>query len=123
MLLTYRYRMEPNKNELLPGTLNLMILKTLDTLGALHGYGIARRVEQISGNLLQLNQGTIYPALLHLEQMGWIKSKWGVSENNRRAKYYSITRTGRRQLAAEVETWRRASAIMIRFLEPTEGDL
>jgi len=113
--------MEPNKNEVLPGTLNLMILKTLDTLGTLHGYGIARRIEQTSGNLLQMNQGTIYPALLHLEQMGWISSKWGMSENNRRAKYYSITRTGKKQLVAEEDNWRRASEIMVRFLETSEG--
>ncbi|MCI0389925.1 MAG: PadR family transcriptional regulator [Acidobacteria bacterium] len=112
--------MEQQKNEVLPGTLNLMVLKTLSTLGSLHGYGIARRIEQINGNLLQLNQGTIYPALLHLEQMGWISSKWGVSENNRRAKYYSITRAGKKQLAAEEENWRRASEIMIRFLAPSE---
>jgi len=112
--------MEQHKNEVLPGTLNLMVLKTLSTLGSLHGYGIARRIEQISGDRLQLNQGTIYPALLHLEQMGWISSKWGVSENNRRAKYYSITRAGRKQLAAEEENWRRTSEIMIRFLEPSE---
>jgi transcriptional regulator len=108
------------KNEVLPGTLNLMVLKTLSALGPLHGYGIARRIEQISGNLLQLNQGTIYPALLGLDQMGWIRSKWGVSENNRRAKYYSITRAGKNQLAAEEENWRRTSEIMIRFLDPSE---
>jgi len=113
--------MEPDKNDILPGTLNLMVLRTLDTLGPLHGYGMARRIEQISGNLLQLNQGTIYPALLQLEQMGWINSEWGVSENNRRAKYYSITRAGRQQLAVEAENWRRAAAIMTRFLEATEG--
>ena len=112
--------MEQQKNELLPGTLNLMVLKTLSALGALHGYGIARRIEQISGNQLQLNQGTIYPALLQLVQMGWISSKWGVSENNRRAKYYSITRAGKKQLAAEEESWRRAAEIMIRFLKPSE---
>jgi transcriptional regulator len=112
--------MEQRKNEVLPGTLNLMVLKTLDTLGPLHGYGIARRIEQVSGNLLQLNQGTIYPALLHLGQMGWISSKWGVSENNRRAKYYSITRAGRKQLTAEEENWERTSAIMARLLEPSE---
>jgi PadR family transcriptional regulator, regulatory protein PadR len=111
--------MEQQKNELLPGTLNLMVLKTLSSMGSLHGYGIARRIEQISGNRLQLNQGTIYPALLSLEQMGWIISKWGVSENNRRAKYYSITRAGKKQLAVEEESWRRASEIMIRFLEPS----
>ena len=115
--------MEQPKNEVLPGTLSLIVLKTLSTLGALHGYGIARRIEQTSGNLLQLNQGTIYPALLHLEQMGWIKSEWGVSENNRRAKYYSITRAGRKQLAAEIDNWRQASAIMLRFIEQTEGGL
>jgi PadR family transcriptional regulator, regulatory protein PadR len=112
--------MEQHKNEVLPGTLNLMVLKTLSTLGSLHGYGIARRIEQISGDRLQLNQGTIYPALLHLEQMGWINSEWGVSENNRRAKYYSITRAGKKQLAAEEENWRQTSEIMIRFLEPSE---
>ena len=120
LLLINRRHMEQRKNEVLPGTLNLMVLKTLSTLGSLHGYGIARRIEQISDNMLQLNQGTIYPALLHLEQMGWISSKWGVSENNRRAKYYSITRAGKKQLAAEEENWRRASEIMIRFLEPSE---
>jgi transcriptional regulator len=112
--------MEQQKNEVLPGTLNLMVLKTLETLGPLHGYGIARRIEQTSGNLIQLNQGTIYPALLHLEQAGWINSEWGVSENNRRAKYYSITRTGRKQLAAEEESWRRTSEIMIRILSTSE---
>src|SRR5262245_63393903 len=114
MLVTYRMNMKKDKFEVVPGTLNLMILRTLDTLGTLHGYGIARRIEQISGNLLYLNQGTIYPALLSLEQMGWIRSEWGVSENNRRAKYYSITRAGRKQLAAEIENWRRTSEIMVR---------
>jgi transcriptional regulator len=109
-----------SKNEILPGTLNLMVLKTLDTLGPLHGYGIARRIEQISRDVVQLNQGTIYPALLQLEQMGWIRSKWGMSENNRRAKYYSITRAGLKQLTAEEESWRRTSEVMLRFLAPTE---
>ena len=112
--------MTQSKSEILPGTLNLMVLKTLDTLGPLHGYGIARRIEQISCNVVQLNQGTIYPALLQLEQMGWIRSKWGVSENNRRAKYYSITRTGLKQLTAEEESWRRTSEVMLRFLAPAE---
>ncbi len=112
--------MERNKNEVLPGTLNLMVLKTLETLGPLHGYGIARRIEQISGNLIQLNQGTIYPALLHLEQMGWISSKWGVSENNRRAKYYALTRAGRKQLAREKREWERTTAILARFFAPAE---
>ena len=104
----------------MPGTLNLMVLKTLYTIGPLHGYGIARRIEQISGDVVQLNQGTIYPALLQLEQMGWIKSKWGASENNRRAKYYSITRSGLKQLTAEEENWRRTSEVMLRFLAPAE---
>lgn len=104
----------------MPGTLNLMVLKTLHTIGTLHGYGIARRIEQISGDVVQLNQGTIYPALLQLEQMGWIKSKWGASENNRRAKYYSITKSGIKQLTAEEESWRRTSEVMLRFLAPAE---
>src|SRR5689334_24377027 len=105
LLTSNRSPMERQKNEVLPGTLNLMVLKTLSTLGSLHGYGIARRIEQISGDRLQLNQGTIYPALLGLEQMGWISSKWGVSENKRRAKYYSITGAARKRLAAEEESW------------------
>ena len=108
------------RHEVLPGTLNLLILKTLDTLGELHGYGIARRIEQISDDLLELNQGTIYPALLKLEQMGWIRSRWSTSENNRRAKYYSLTRSGRRQLAVEEGEWRRTAAIVTRFLTPAE---
>jgi PadR family transcriptional regulator PadR len=116
LLFTNRKGMEKNKNDLLPGTLNLMILKTL-------GYGIARRIEQISGNLLQLNQGTIYPALLQLEQMGWIRSKWGISENNRRARYYSITQAGHKQLAKETENWRRTSEIVVRFLESSKENL
>ena len=115
--------MSQTKNDILPGTLNLMILKTLALLGPLHGFGIARRIEQISGDLLNLNQGTIYPALLNLEQMGWISSKWGVSENNRRARFYSITRTGRKQLAAETENWRRTAEIMIRFLDSSGENL
>jgi transcriptional regulator len=109
-----------NKQEVLPGTLNLLVLKTLDTLGTLHGYGIARRIEQVSGDLLELNQGTLYPALLKLEQMGWIRAKWSVSENNRRAKFYSLTAAGRKQLRAEEEDWQRTSAIVSRFLTPSE---
>ena len=112
--------MAKNRHEVLPGTLSLLILKTLDTLGPLHGYGIARRIEQVSGDLLELNQGTIYPALLKLEQLGWIRTKWSVSENNRRAKYYSLTRKGQKQLIAEEEDWRRTSAIVTRFLTPSE---
>jgi len=109
-----------SKHEVLPGTLNLLILKTLATLGPLHGYGIARRIEQVSGDLLELNQGTIYPALLKLEQMGWIRTKWSTSENNRRAKYYSLTPAGKKQLAREEEEWRRTSSIVTRFLTPSE---
>jgi transcriptional regulator, Acidobacterial, PadR-family len=112
--------MAENKHEVLPGTLNLLVLKTLATLGPLHGYGIARRIEQVSGDRLELNQGTIYPALLKLEQLGWIRAKWSVSENNRRAKFYSLTRAGRKQLVAEEEEWSRTSAIVTRFLTPSE---
>ncbi len=93
-----------------------MVLKTLDGLGPLHGYGIARRIEQVSDGVLELNQGTIYPALLRLQQRGWIKAEWGVSENNRRAKYYSLTRAGRKQLEAETEDWKRVSAVIARML-------
>lgn len=113
--------MGQDKHEVLPGTLNLLILKTLATLGPLHGYGIARRIEQVSGDLLELNQGTIYPALLKLEQLDWIRSKWSVSENNRRAKYYSLTPAGRKQLVEEEEEWRRTSLIVNRFLDPVES--
>ena len=99
------------------GTLDLMILRTLDTMGAQHGYGIARRIEQMAQDALALNQGTIYPALLRLEQQGWIKSEWGTSENNRRARFYAITRTGRKQLATETALWERTVAMMNRLLE------
>ncbi len=112
----------PNKQEVLPGTLNLLVLKTLATLGPLHGYGIARRIEQVSGDLLEVNQGTLYPALLKLEQMGWIRAKWSVSDNNRRAKYYSLTAAGKKQLRAEEEDWQRTSAIVSRFLAPAESN-
>jgi transcriptional regulator len=110
-----------NKQEVLPGTLNLLVLKTLAALGPLHGYGIARRIEQVSDDLLEVNQGTIYPALLKLEQMGWIRAKWSVSENNRRAKFYSLTAAGKKQLRAEEEEWHRTSAIVSRFLAPSES--
>ena len=99
------------------GALDLMILRTLDTLGAQHGYGIARRIEQIAEGMLALNQGTVYPALLRLEQKGWITSEWGTSENNRRARFYSITRAGRKQLAVEADLWARTVAMMNRLLE------
>jgi len=106
-----------NMNEIPYGTLDLMVLKTLASLGRLHGYGIARRIEQLAEGSLALNQGTIYPALLRLEQRGSIASEWGSSENNRRARFYSITRTGLRQLAAESESWSRTVALMNRLLE------
>ncbi|SRR5579883_2765715 len=99
------------------GTLDLMVLQTLDTLSPLHGYGIARRIEQVAEGSLSLNQGTIYPALLRLEQRGWISSDWGVSENNRRARFYCITRAGRKQLASEKATWSRTVRIVSRLLE------
>lgn len=108
--------MADDKADVLQGTLALMILKTLETLGPLHGYGIARRIEQISGELLQLNQGTLYPALLKLEQQGWVSSAWGTSDNNRRARFYSLTKTGKKQIETETDNWRRMSAIMDRFL-------
>ena len=98
------------------GTLDLMVLKTLESLGPQHGYGIARRIEQVADGVLSLNQGTIYPSLLRLEQRGWISSSWGVSENNRRARFYAITRSGRKQLAGEVEEWERMTTIVSRML-------
>lgn len=108
--------MADSKADVLQGTLDLMVLKTLQALGPLHGYGIARRIEQVSENLLQLNQGTLYPALLRLQQKRWISSKWGVSDNNRRAKFYSITEAGKRQLAKETAEWERIAAVMSRLL-------
>src|SRR5499427_5124409 len=105
------------------GTLALMVLKTLDVLGPLHGYGIARRIEQISGDLLSVNQGTLYPVLLRLEQEGAIESDWGASENNRRARYYRLTRDGRRQLQAEVQDWRQTTEIIGRFLKAKAEEL
>ncbi len=111
-----------NKTDVWQGTLALMVLKTLETLGPLHGYGIARRIEQTSGQLLELNYGTLYPALIRLEQEGYIASAWGVSDNNRRAKYYRLTRSGRRQLEKEARDWHQATAIMARFLSPVTSD-
>jgi len=107
-----------DKQDVLHGSLALMVLRTLEALGPQHGWGIARRIEQISGDVLALNQGTLYPALLRLEQMGWIGSKWGVSDNNRRAKFYAITRAGRKQLASEAENWERIAGVIGRFLKP-----
>ena len=108
------------KTDVWQGTLALMILKTIETLGPLHGYGIARRIEQTSGNLISLNYGTLYPALLKLEQEGSIASEWGVSENNRKAKFYRLTRSGRKQLNQEAQDWEQTTAILARFLSPTE---
>jgi len=107
----------PPKTDVLQGTLDLMVLKTLETLGEMHGYGIARRIEQVSEEVLQMNQGTLYPALVRLEQRRWIKSKWGLSETGRRARFYSLTQAGRKQIAAQAENWRRTAAVMARFLE------
>jgi len=108
------------KTDVWQGTLALMVLKTLDMLGPLHGYGIARRIEQTSGNILSLNYGTLYPALLKLEQEGSIQSEWGVSENNRKAKFYRLTRAGRKQLQKEAREWEQTTAILARFLAPGE---
>ena len=104
------------KSEVLQGTLDLMILQSLDSMGPLHGWGIARRIEQVSDDVLFLNQGTIYPALVRLEQQGWIKSEWGTSENNRKAKYFRITPAGRRQLVKEVDNWWRIAGVISRLV-------
>jgi PadR family transcriptional regulator PadR len=104
------------KADILGGTLALMILRTLNALGPLHGYRLARRIEQISGNQLALNQGTLYPALIRLEQMGWIKAKWGATDTGRRAKFYAISRAGKKQLQAEAANWTRMAAIVARFM-------
>jgi len=109
--------LEQRRSEVLQGTLDLMVLKTLDTMGPLHGYGIARRIEQLSEDVLQLNEGTVYTSLLRLQQQGWISSSWGASENNRKAKFYSITKAGRKQLAKETEDWERISGVIGRVLQ------
>ena len=111
--------MGEGKSDVLQGTLDLMVLKTLQSMGPLHGYGIARRIEQVSDNALSLNQGTIYPALLRLQQRGWIKAEWGTSETNRRAKFYSLSRIGRKQIEEEARNWERIAATMARFLAPS----
>lgn len=105
-----------SKADVLQGTLDLMVLKTLESMGPMHGYGIAQRLQQVSDRVLQLNQGTLYPALLRLEQRGWIASKWGTSDNNRRARFYALTRAGRRQLQREADDWNRMAAVMTRVL-------
>jgi transcriptional regulator len=108
-----------SKSDVLQGTLDLMVLKTLESMGPLHGYGIARRIEQVSEDTVSLNQGTIYPALLRLEQRAWVKAEWGTSETGRRAKFYSLTRNGRKQIERETEDWERIAATMARFLAPS----
>ena len=105
------------KADILQGTLDLMVLKTLESMGSLHGYAIARRIEQVSDNTLIMNQGTIYPALLRLQQRKWIKAEWGISENHRKAKFYAITKSGRKQLAAETENWERISGVIGKVLQ------
>jgi len=112
--------MSSGKSDVLQGTLDLIVLKTLETLGPTHGYGIAVRIQQVSTNILQLNQGTLYPALLRLEQKGWIKSEWGESENRRRARFYSLTKAGKKQLREETANWERFAGVMQRVLTPAE---
>jgi transcriptional regulator len=112
--------MPAEKSDILQGTLDLIVLKTLETLGPTHGYGIALRIQQVSSNILQLNQGTLYPALLRLEQKGWIQSQWGESENKRRARFYSLTKAGRKQLRDETENWERFAGVMQRVLAGAE---
>jgi PadR family transcriptional regulator PadR len=109
--------MANGKPEILQGTLDLMVLKTLEAMGPLHGYGIARRIEQISEDMLQLNQGTIYASLLRLQQRRWISATWGISENNRKAKFYALTKSGHKQLAAEQENWQRIAGVIGRMLQ------
>jgi len=114
-----------SKADVLQGTLDLMVMKTLESMGSQHGYGIAQRLQQVSEDLLKLNQGTLYPALLRLEQRGWISSKWGTSDNNRRARFYTLTRAGRKQLQREADDWHRMAAVMTRLLSgaPPAEDL
>jgi PadR family transcriptional regulator len=107
--------------EVLQGTLDLMVLRTLETMGPQHGFGLARRILQVSDGILDLNQGTLYPALVRLEQRGWIKSRWGVSDNNRKAKFYELTSRGRRQMAEETASWARSVSLMERFLRAAGG--
>ena len=110
-----------DRTDVLQGTLALLVLKTLETMGPQHGYGLARRIEQVSGDALRLNQGTLYPALVRLEQQGWIRARWGASDNNRRAKFYELTRAGRRQLGVETNRWAKVSAVVGRFLDAGES--
>jgi transcriptional regulator len=108
--------MSKHKTEIPYGTLDLLLLKTLETMGALHGYALARRIEQVSGDSLQLSQGSVYPALIRLEQEGWIETEWGISETNRKVKFYALTRAGRKQLQVEVANWEKTTALVARFL-------
>ena len=110
-----------DKSDILQGTLDLMVLQTLDAMGPLHGYGIARRIEQVSDDVLQLNQGTIYASLLRLQQRRWISASWGTSDNNRKAKFYAITKAGRKQLAAQARNWERVAGVIGRLLRLSEG--
>ena len=112
--------MAETRSDILQGTLDLMVLQTLDAMGPLHGYGVARRIEQISEDVLQLNQGTIYASLLRLQQRRWISASWGTSDNNRKAKFYAITKAGRKQLAAQAQNWERISAVIMRMLRLAE---
>lgn len=109
--------MKQPKSDVLQGTLDLLVLKTLNTMGPMHGWGIAQRIQQVSEDMLRLNQGTLYPALLRLQQRGWIAAKWGLSDNNRKAKYYSITKAGRKQLEQEAQSWERMAALINRVLQ------
>jgi transcriptional regulator len=120
--ITQEKKMGESKLDLLQGTLDLMVLQTLAAMGALHGYGIARRIEQVSGDQVLLNQGTIYASLVRLQQRGWISAEWGTSDNNRKAKYYSITRSGRKQLTADAAYWERLSGVMGRVLAMEGGE-
>jgi len=110
--------MRDEKTDVMQGTLDLLVLKTLEAMGSLHGWGIARRIEQVSEDTIRMNHGTLYPALVRLEQRGWIKSQWGISENNRRARFYSLTAKGKKQLSAQEERWERVAAIVARFRRP-----
>ena len=111
--------MRDEKTDVMKGTLDLLVLKTLETIGPMHGWGVARRIEQVSEDLIRMNHGTLYPALVRLEQRGWIKSEWGVSDNNRRARFYSLTVNGKRQLEAEERRWKRVAGIVARFCRPS----
>jgi PadR family transcriptional regulator, regulatory protein PadR len=122
VVITQEALMPDSKLDLLQGTLDLMVLQTLAAMGSLHGYGIARRIEQVSGDEVLLNQGTIYASLVRLQQRGWISAEWGTSDNNRKAKYYSITRRGRKQLTQDAAYWQRLSIVMSRVLATSEGE-